>query len=525
MRSAKRLFSEPEPPADAEPSTFSRPAFYAADLTRAFARNAADEAVARPKAPALPPEERISQPRLVGALLAFDALNILASGLGAYLGASTSLSMDWSMVWASLGAVTLFGLAALQARWTYTIRAMGQFARQSLSLALALGGALALWLAGCVLLGFAAPDLLRAWALLWFGGGWAVGCAARALFAVAVRVWTAQGRLARRTVIVGGGQHALETLRCLERSSGGAAQILGIFDDRHRERLPQGIETYALLGSFDDLEVFCREQKVDLLIVAIPPSAEARILQILRNLWVLPVDVRISAFGSRLTLRDRAYNHIGDVPLLPVFDKPISDWGRALKAMFDRVVAAILVVALSPALALVALGVKLTSPGPVLFRQMRYGFNNDQFAVFKFRSMFVDRCDADASKLVSRNDPRVTAFGAFIRRWSLDELPQLFNVLRGDLSLVGPRPHAMKGKVAGQLYEQVVEGYFARHRVKPGITGWAQVNGWRGETDTVEKIEQRVACDLYYIENWSVWLDLKILAMTPISVLFTKNAY
>jgi exopolysaccharide biosynthesis polyprenyl glycosylphosphotransferase len=193
--------------------------------------------------------------------------------------------------------------------------------------------------------------------------------------------------------------------------------------------------------------------------------------------------------------------------------------------MFDAVVALALIVVLSPLFALIVLGVKLSSRGPVVFRQVRYGFNNERFDVFKFRSMYVELCDPLAEKQVTRNDYRVTPFGAFLRRTSLDELPQLFNVLRGDLSLVGPRPHALSGKAAGMVYEQVVEGYFARHRVRPGITGWAQVNGWRGETDTIEKIEQRVAHDLYYIENWSIWLDIRILILTPVAVLFGKNAF
>ena len=171
------------------------------------------------------------------------------------------------------------------------------------------------------------------------------------------------------------------------------------------------------------------------------------------------------------------------------------------------------------------MGVKLSSPGPILFVQKRYGFNNEEFGVYKFRSMYTDQCDLSAKKLVTRNDPRVTPFGAFLRRTSLDELPQLLNVLRGDLSLVGPRPHALKGHAAGQAYEQVVDNYFARHRVKPGITGWAQINGWRGETDTVEKIEQRVAHDLHYIEHWSIWLDIEILLKTPLVVLRGENAF
>ena len=522
MRSAQRLSSPLAHNSDGA-ATRGRPAFQVVDLSHALGRGPAPGGETARRVP--PWDKRISQPLLVGALLLFDVLNIPAVGFAAYRAQGARQALDAGPLAASLAVATLLAIVALRARWAYTVRAMDNFPRQSLSLALAVGGALALWTTGAVLSGFAAPDLLRGWILAWFCGAWAAGVLARAGFAIAVKTWTRQGRLARRTVIVGGGHHALETIRRLERSGKGALAILGLFDDRGRERLPDQIADYAFLGSFDDLEAFCRQRKVDLLIVAIPAAAEARILQILKKLWTLPVDIRISALGSRLKLRDRAYQYIGDVPFLPVFDKPISDWGSALKALFDRAVAALLILGLSPVLAAVALGVKLTSRGPALFRQTRYGFNNEKFAVFKFRSMYVEQCDVDASRLVTHGDPRVTPFGAFIRRWSLDELPQLFNVLRGDLSMVGPRPHALKGAAAGLLYDEAVEGYFARHRVKPGITGWAQVNGWRGETDTLEKIEQRVAHDLYYIENWSIWLDLKILAMTPFSVLSTKNAF
>ena len=523
MRSARRLSSRLAQNSDAAADTLGRPAFHVVDLSRALERSLAPGREAMRYV--TPPDARISQPLLVGALLLFDVLNIPASGFAAYRAQAAPPSLDAGALAASLAVVALLAILALRARWAYTVRAMGDFPRQILNLALALGGALALLTTGAVIGGFGAPDLLRGWVLAWFCGGWAAGAFARAGFAMAVKTWTLRGRLARRTVIVGGGQHALETIRRLERSGRGALQILGLFDDRCRERLPDQITDYAFLGSFGDLEAFCRKQKVDLLIVAIPAAAETRILQILKKLWALPVDIRISALGSRLKLRDRAYQYIGDAPFLPVFDKPISDWDSALKALFDRVAAAVLILSLSPVLAAVALGVKRSSRGPVLFRQTRYGFNNEKFSVFKFRSMYAEQCDADASRLVSRNDPRVTPFGAFIRRWSLDELPQLFNVLLGDLSLVGPRPHALKGAAAGLRYDEAVDGYFARHRVKPGITGWAQVHGWRGETDTLEKIEQRVAHDLYYIENWSIWLDLKILAMTPFSVLSTKNAF
>jgi len=162
----------------------------------------------------------------------------------------------------------------------------------------------------------------------------------------------------------------------------------------------------------------------------------------------------------------------------------------------------------------------------VLFKQKRYGFNNELIEVYKFRSMYVDQSDATAAKLVTKGDPRVTRVGRFIRKTSLDELPQLFNVVfKGNLSLVGPRPHAVHAKAVDRLYDEAVDGYFARHRVKPGITGWAQINGWRGETDNDEKIQRRVEHDLYYIENWSVLFDLYILAMTPFALLKTENAY
>ena len=197
----------------------------------------------------------------------------------------------------------------------------------------------------------------------------------------------------------------------------------------------------------------------------------------------------------------------------------------AAKRAFDIAGAAALIVLLSPVLLAVAAAVKLSSRGPVFFTQRRWGRGNVPFDVYKFRSMYVEMEDRSGVAHTVKDDPRVTPVGRFIRRTSLDELPQLFNVLLGTLSLVGPRPHALMAKAADQLYHDVVDGYFARHRVKPGITGWAQVNGWRGETDTPEKIQKRVEHDLYYIENWSLFLDVYILLRTPLSLLKSENAY
>ena len=247
----------------------------------------------------------------------------------------------------------------------------------------------------------------------------------------------------------------------------------------------------------------------------------------LKKLWVLPVDIRLSAHTNKLRFRPRSYSYIGNVPVLDIFDKPIADWDVVMKWLFDKIVGAL---ALICARAGHAVGraspSSSTAAGPVLFKQRRYGFNNELIEIYKFRSMYVDQTDATAQKLVTKDDPRVTRVGRFIRKTSLDELPQLFNVVfTGNMSLVGPRPHAVHAKAADRLYDEAVDGYFARHRVKPGITGWAQIHGWRGETDSQEKIQRRVEHDLYYIENWSILLDLYILMRTPFALLRSENAY
>jgi len=259
---------------------------------------------------------------------------------------------------------------------------------------------------------------------------------------------------------------------------------------------------------------------------AMPLSAEKRVLEMLKQLWVLPVDIRLSAHMSKLRFTSKAYSYVGDVPVFDMADRPISDWNLVFKWVFDRVVAVTALVLLSPVMIATAIAIKLNSPGPVFFRQKRHGFNNELIEIFKFRSMYIDDLDSGATKLVTRDDPRVTRVGRFIRRTSIDELPQLFNVLLGQLSIVGPRPHALEAKAANRLYHEAVDGYFARHRVKPGMTGWAQIHGWRGETDTLEKIMQRVHHDLYYIENWSPLLDFYIVLLTPFALISNKhNAY
>jgi Undecaprenyl-phosphate glucose phosphotransferase len=366
----------------------------------------------------------------------------------------------------------------------------------------------------------------RVWMSGWYALGLATLLVERGLLSVLTDGMMRTGRLDRRTVIVGGGPAAEELLQTLSAQPETDLRIFGFFDDRSDDRSANVVAGYPKLGNVDDLVALARHTRIDLVIFTLPISAEQRLLQMLRKLWVLPIDIRLSAHMNKLKFRPRSYSYIGSVPVLDVFDKPIADWDVIIKSIFDRVVGALALLALSPLMAVVALAVKLDSPGPAFFRQKRYGFNNEMIEVFKFRSMRTDALDHTAARLVTRDDPRVTRVGRFIRRTSLDELPQLFNVVfKGSLSLVGPRPHAVHAKAADHLYDEVVDGYFARHRVRPGITGWAQINGWRGETDTPEKIQRRVEHDLTYIENWSIFFDMYILMMTPFALIKAKNAY
>jgi Undecaprenyl-phosphate glucose phosphotransferase len=347
----------------------------------------------------------------------------------------------------------------------------------------------------------------------------------RALFLL-VRRWTREGRLDRRTVVVGIDANGDSLIRSLAGQHDSDVRIIGAFDDRGDQRSAASCGGVPKLGTVDDLVEFARHTRVDLVIFSLPISAENRILQMLKKLWTLPLDIRLAAHSNKLRFRPRSYSYIGNVPMLDVFDRPIADWDVVMKWLFDKIVGSLALICVLPLMLFIAFAIKLDSKGPVLFRQRRYGFNNELIEVFKFRSMYVEETDATAQKLVTKDDPRVTRVGRFIRKTSLDELPQLFNVVfAGNLSLVGPRPHAVHAKAKNRVYDEAVDGYFARHRVKPGITGWAQINGWRGETDSQEKIQRRVEHDLYYIENWSILFDIYILARTPLALIRGESAY
>ncbi|HEV7338740.1 MULTISPECIES: undecaprenyl-phosphate glucose phosphotransferase [Bosea] len=413
-------------------------------------------------------------------------------------------------------------LAAFQALHLYHIGALRNFVTMAVRI---IAGWTVLFLLALAAFFFLkiGDQVSRVWLASFYAGGLALLLAERLAVTMIVLRLTRLGRLERRTAIVGGGPAGEELIKALEAQRDTGLRVCGVFDDRNDDRSPDLVAGYPKLGTIDDLVEFARRTKLDLVIFTLPISAEARLLTMLRKLWVLPIDIRLSAHMSKLRFRPRSYSYIGAVPVLDVFDRPIADWDIVVKWLFDKIVGTLALILLSPLMLATAIAIKLDSKGPILFRQKRYGFNNELIEVLKFRSLYHEMSDFAAAKQVTKDDPRVTRVGRFIRKTSIDELPQLFNVVfKGNLSLVGPRPHAIHATASNRAYEQVVDGYFARHKVKPGITGWAQINGWRGETDTEDKIQRRVEHDLYYIENWSVLLDLYILIKTPFSLL-TKN--
>jgi Undecaprenyl-phosphate glucose phosphotransferase len=438
-----------------------------------------------------------------------------------YVGLGTEL--DWHYP-AVIAFASLLAVILLEITDCYQLPALMRPASNITRITTVWAGTLAL----AALAGFflkLADDFSR----VWFGGWFAVGLVLlvglRLLLAHMIRRWARNGTIERRAVIVGGGKSAETLIRSIEQQPYNDIRICGIFDDRDDRRSPPLVAGYPKLGTISELIEFARIARIDMLIVSLPLTAETRVLSLLKKLWVLPVDIRLSAHSNQLQFRPRSYSYIGSVPMLDIFDKPINDWDSVAKRAFDVVFSLIGIILLSPVMIATAIAIKLDSKGPVLFKQKRHGFNNEVIEVYKFRSMYTDQADPTAVRPVTKGDPRVTRVGRFIRKTSIDELPQFFNALFGSLSLVGPRPHAVAAQSHNLLYNEVVDGYFARHRVKPGVTGWAQINGWRGEMDTDEKIKMRTEYDLHYIENWSLWFDLEILFLTPIRLLNTENAY
>lgn len=336
-----------------------------------------------------------------------------------------------------------------------------------------------------------------------------------------LRKWAEAGLLSRNIAIVGTGDQTKRLLEHLKRSDEPWNRIVGIFDDRTDDAGARFCG-HRILGRIDELQTFSKTHRIDDVIVTLPWNAESRLTEIIDRLQELPVHIRLGPDLIGYVYPHKSYSFIGDAALLDIFRKPLSGWQYVAKYLEDKLLTGALVALLAPLMLLIALLIKLDSRGPVLFRQTRYGFNNSKFSVFKFRTMYADSDFQSGSKQAQRDDPRVTRVGRFLRRTSLDELPQLFNVLQGSMSLVGPRPHPVP---LDDEYATLIKRHFSRYRVKPGITGWAQIKGLRGETETPSKMRARVEHDSYYIENWSIFLDLRILLSTVIIILTQNNAH
>jgi putative colanic acid biosynthesis UDP-glucose lipid carrier transferase len=356
----------------------------------------------------------------------------------------------------------------------------------------------------------------RGWMFQWLSFAFLFLICWRFLVSRLFRRWAAMGTFARTVAIYGSGDIAAALIDRLD-FRGDGLRLVGIFDD-----LARGAKTKVrVTGGLSDLIRLGQAETVDEVILALPLAEDRRISGLLEQLSILPADIKLCPDMAAFRMRPLAVANYDGVAILEVARRPLDNWAPIVKACEDRLLAGLMLIVAAPILLLIAIAIKFDSRGPIFFAQRRHGFNHKIITVLKFRTMYVAE-DGPVVPQATRNDHRVTRVGRFLRRTSLDELPQLLNVLRGEMSLVGPRPHAL---AHNEYYSALVESYANRHKMKPGITGWAQINGLRGETDTPEKMRRRVEYDLYYIENWSLWLDLKIILLTPFFGLVGRNAF
>jgi Undecaprenyl-phosphate glucose phosphotransferase len=465
----------------------------------------------------------MSQQVLAGLTVMIDAALIIGSGLALHFILDRSGPGDAPSHLASLGAYALMAVLAQHAAGTYRFTAIMVPARVAARVGAVCVAVFMLLVATAFALKIA-HQFSRLWSFSALLTSTLLVIAGRFLLAYAMHGLAAAGRIGRRIVVYGANEQARRLVNRIDTLNEPWNHIAGVFDDR-RSRRADAVGDYPVLGNLADLIAWARQHQSDEILIALPWSAEERLLTIMRTLAVLPANVRLCPefFHEELIHGRTSYQY--GMPMLSTFEKPIAGWGSIWKRLFDLLMASLLLIPAVPLLLLIALCIRLESPGPVLFRQRRYGFNYELIEVFKFRTMRQSEADPLGDRLTERNDPRVTRVGAILRRTSLDELPQLINVLRGQMSVIGPRPHAVRTTAGGRLCEEVVDHYAVRHKVKPGMTGWAQVNGWRGTMCDEEHLRERVAHDLYYIRNWSPWLDLQILARTAWTVLVGRNSY
>lgn len=373
-----------------------------------------------------------------------------------------------------------------------------------------------------VLIGFAtktSSDFSRVTIMIWSVMVLVGLSGMRALYRAFLRALRADGRNTRTVAFAGYGKASQKMAQHITAQPWMGLRILGCFDDRSVTRL--GDAELPLLGDLKELLVQARAGQVDLVYITLPMHAERRIVKLIDQLADTTASVYVVPDIFVFELFHAQWSTVGEMPVVSVFESPFYGVNGGVKRLEDVVIGSLILLLILPLMALIALGIKITSPGSVLFKQRRYGLKGEIVEVWKFRSMTVSD-NGDKVVQAKKGDARITPFGAFLRRTSLDELPQFFNVLQGTMSIVGPRPHAV---AHNEEYRGLIHGYMLRHKVKPGITGWAQINGWRGETDTLDKMKGRLDCDLAYVRNWSLWFDIKIIFLTVFKGFVGKNAY
>ncbi len=380
-------------------------------------------------------------------------------------------------------------------------------------------GAVALLLTGIAF----AIKLGGSFSRLWFGLWLILSASGLSLARIGIRSTLcqlrAQGFNQRRVVIVGCGTLSERVVHAIDDAPSAGLKMLGSFFD---DDDACSVSPLPRLGGIQDVRGYVEEKSVDQVWLAMPLHAEGAIRKVLHDLRHSTADICFVPDIFGFNLLNHNVSEIAGVPVVNLTSSPMRGLNGVIKAVEDRLLALIILVLIMPLMLIIAAGVKLSSPGPVFFRQARHGWDGKPITVYKFRSMQVHQENSGKITQATRNDCRITPFGAFLRRTSLDELPQFINVLQGRMSIVGPRPHAIEHN---EFYKDQVDRYMLRHKVKPGITGWAQVNGYRGETDTLYKMAKRVEYDLFYIENWSISFDLKIILLTLFRGFVNKNAY
>lgn len=370
-------------------------------------------------------------------------------------------------------------------------------------------------LGAAIVIGTGLDRISPRWLLLWLAIAFVATLLGHSIRTSLRRTMSKRGILTSRTAIVGADQAIDRLITGLSNRLGLRLELAGVFDDE----IP-AIEGQPLAGTVLDLLELGKHWALDRVLVAVPLHAGPRLAKLVDKLKALDAEIVAYPHPTEASF-GRANVDPADGQFVRLVARPITGWGAIAKALLDKVLGLLLLMAALPLMAVIAIGIWLDSPGPVLYRQHRHGRNNCEFEVLKFRTM-VSR-DNGPCQQTTRDDPRVTRLGRFLRRSSLDELPQLWNVLRGDMSLVGPRPHPIDMRTRGKLGDEISHHYPHRHRVKPGLTGLAQVSGCRGATEFHDELIQRLEYDIAYVENWSIWLDLKIILITPWCLLFPRG--